>query len=288
MEYNSSTEKSKTNFLALVRGIDTKSIMVGIIIGLIVGGIVGFVAPSSHIKNLNSQIEELNTDVSSLEAQTTQLQQEVETLQGETNTLQTTLQTRVNEVEVKNTEINGLNEQVQQLQGQINQLNTQLIELNATSVSFSKYNQLEENYEELLSSYHITLSDNAKKQEKIQEFNNIIKELEDKIDILQEFYNVPPGTWKTIKSWTGSIDMTTELFYVPSNQIKVTWNLDVEKYSSCSIWLYDEQNEYIASWISIHEQPEGETYAHVTPGYYYLEIDVLNVDYYVTVETMFE
>jgi len=281
MQHNLSTEKVKTPLQALFRIKDTRSIMIGVVIGLIIGALLGFVAPSTQIKNLNAE-------VSDLEALTSQLQQEVGGLQNETSTLQSTLQLRESELETKNSEVNSLNEQVQQLQGQVDQLNSQFTELNESSVQISKYSQLEEEHEELLSTYLIVQADNAKKQAKIQELRSLIQELEDKIDILQEFYNFTPGTWKTIKDWTGSIDKTTELFLIPSNEVQIKWRLEVGTYSSCSIWLYNEQQEYVASWISLHEQPEGVTYAHVTPGYYYLEIDVLNVSYEITLATIFE
>ncbi len=281
MQHNLSSEKVKTPLQSLLRIKDPRTIMIGIVIGLIVGGLLGFVAPSSQIKTLTAE-------VSDLEALTSQLQQEVGALQNETSTLQSTLQLKESELETKNSEVNSLNDQVQQLQGQVDQLDTQFTQLNATSVSASKYDQLEEDYEELLSTYLIVQADNAEKQAKIQELRSLVQELEDKIDILHEFYNFTPGTWKTIKTWTGSIDKTTELFYIPSDEVKILWKLEVGTYSSCSIWLYNEQKEYVASWISLHEQPEGVTYAHITPGYYYLEIDVLNVNYVITMDTIFE
>ena len=79
----------------------------------------------------------------------------------------------------------------------------------------------------------------------------------------------------------------TELFYVPVNQIKIIWNLRPQEYGGFTIYLHKEGSKYSTeSWSSLDEQPQGETYAYITPGYYYLEFSVYNCQYTVTVETV--
>ena len=91
----------------------------------------------------------------------------------------------------------------------------------------------------------------------------------------------------TVKTWTGSADRITELFYVPVNQIKISWDLDEDQYSSFTIWLYEEGDEYFTDgWLSLEAQPQGDTYAYIDPGYYYLEFSVYGCQYTVTVETV--
>ena len=93
---------------------------------------------------------------------------------------------------------------------------------------------------------------------------------------------------EAVLTFTGSTDRNTNLFYVPVNQIKISWDLDVGQISAFSIWLYNykEGVDYLTDiWGSLVEQPQGDTYAYVDPGYYYLEFDVIRCDYTVTVET---
>ena len=93
------------------------------------------------------------------------------------------------------------------------------------------------------------------------------------------------GAWNTIKTWTGSASRNTELFTVPSQQIKISWNLNTQQYSHFTIWLYKQGDDYHTdSWLSVDEQPQGETMAYVDPGVYYLELSVSDCVYSLTVE----
>jgi len=103
----------------------------------------------------------------------------------------------------------------------------------------------------------------------------------------EEFLEYISEELDTVKTWTGSADRKTELFYIPVNQIKITWSLVTQQYSGFTLWLYEEGDEYYTEgWLSLDDQPQGETYAYITPGYYYLEFSVLNCQYTVTVETV--
>ena len=103
----------------------------------------------------------------------------------------------------------------------------------------------------------------------------------------EEFLEYISEELETVKTWTGSADRKTELFYVPVNQIKITWSLKTQQYASFSISLYEEGDEFYTDfWMSLEDQPQGETYTYITPGYYYLEFSVLNCQYTVTVETV--
>jgi len=103
----------------------------------------------------------------------------------------------------------------------------------------------------------------------------------------EEFLENISEELETVKTWTGSTDRKTELFHVPVNQIKITWSLVPSQYSSFTIVLYEEGDEYPTdSWLSLEEQPQGETYAYIDPGYYYLEFSVYSCQYTVTVETV--
>lgn len=103
----------------------------------------------------------------------------------------------------------------------------------------------------------------------------------------EEFLEYISEELETVKTWTGSADRKTELFYIPVNQIKISWDLDTDQYSSFTIWLYEEGDEYYTDgWLSLDAQPQGETYAYIAPGYYYLEFSVYGCQYTVTIETV--
>jgi hypothetical protein len=98
-------------------------------------------------------------------------------------------------------------------------------------------------------------------------------------------YDFINGQWNEIATWSGSADRITELFEVPSEQMKVTWNLNAEQYSSFSVQIKEQGDAYYTYfWTSLEDQPQGESMAYVGPGIYYLELGVYNCDYTITVE----
>jgi len=98
-------------------------------------------------------------------------------------------------------------------------------------------------------------------------------------------YDFINGQWNEIATWTGSASRTTELFSVPSLQIRITWDVDAGPISVFVIYLYEQGDTYPTdSWVDVSTQPQGETMAYINPGAYYLDFDVINCDYTVTVE----
>ena len=98
-------------------------------------------------------------------------------------------------------------------------------------------------------------------------------------------FDYQAGTWNTLKTWTGSSDRYTELFYIPSQQIRISWNLDLGGPSLFWISIYKEGDEYNTdSWGHLDEQPQGETMAYLDPGTYYLKFSVIDCTYRVSVE----
>ena len=90
----------------------------------------------------------------------------------------------------------------------------------------------------------------------------------------------------TVKTWSGSASITTELFYVPVNQIKITWELETTAFTLFGIVLYEEGADVMTSMWTIQADPQGVTYAYIEPGYYYLDLAAANCEYTVTVETV--
>ncbi len=125
-------------------------------------------------------------------------------------------------------------------------------------------------------------------QTELNSQNVTIYELQDEIYILMKTFNITPGTWNAIRSWTGSASKTTEVFYVPSSRIRIKWSLDVNQLSNFTISLFEEgANHSIYSWSSLEDEPEGETYAYIRPGYHYLDFSVDECEYSVTVDVNF-
>jgi len=121
---------------------------------------------------------------------------------------------------------------------------------------------------------------------RVQELESTVEGLEDTVERLQLAFNYTPGTWSVLKTWNGSADRTTELFHAPSNQTKITWRLELGQHSYFSIRIRSEKGVYVDSWLSLEEQPKGETYAYMDAGNYYLEFSVVNCSYTVTVESV--
>ena len=102
-----------------------------------------------------------------------------------------------------------------------------------------------------------------------------------------EFLEYISEELETVLTFSGSASRNTNLFYVPVNQIKISWDLNVGQYSSFTIYLYEEGGYiWTDNWSSLDAQPQGDTYAYINPGYYYIEFSVYNCDYTVTVETV--
>ncbi len=103
----------------------------------------------------------------------------------------------------------------------------------------------------------------------------------------EDFLEYVSEELETVLTFSGSTTRKTNLFYVPVNQIKISWDLDVGQFSMFTIFLYEEGDYiYTDTWMSLEAQPQGDTYAYIDPGYYYLDFSVYNCQYTVTVETV--
>ncbi len=90
--------------------------------------------------------------------------------------------------------------------------------------------------------------------------------------------------WVTLKSWSGSDDMTTEKFDTKASDIRISWKITPTSTlrGFISVWVYDEQGNAVAGSLD-HEQ-DGYSFAHITPGTYYLQIHGRFVNWQVTLE----
>ncbi len=99
-------------------------------------------------------------------------------------------------------------------------------------------------------------------------------------------YDFINGQWNEIASWTGSASHITELFVVPAQQIRITWDLSfTDDYPQFNMELC-ELGDFIQTefWYMLTEQPQGKTMAYISPGTYYLKFSVFLCTYNVTVE----
>jgi len=101
----------------------------------------------------------------------------------------------------------------------------------------------------------------------------------------QTDYDFQSGTWNTIKTWTGSASKYTELFSVPSRQMKISWDLNPSQKGIFYLYLHEQGGEFFeAYWQQIQTEPKGDTMAYVDPGAYYLYIETFQCEYSITVE----
>jgi gas vesicle protein len=228
---------------------DSKSILVGIVIGIVVGGIGGYIASPAP-------------DFSLYEEQISQFQSQIALLENEIDELENQLEDSVSKTEYYSLEqkFASSQQEVSQLESQISSLQSQLTSKVSIITSL---------------------------QSQISNKDETIDALEDQIDTLQNIFNYTSGSWIVLKTWTGSADKTTELFNVPSDQVRISWDLYVGDIAYFSISLLKKGGEWpVDSWSSLDEQPKGETYAYLSPGEYYFEFSVINCDYTVTVEAI--
>lgn len=228
---------------------DSKSILVGIVIGIVIGGIGGYLASPSP-------------DFSPYEEQISQFQFQISTLENEIDDLENQLGDSVSKAEyyILEQELASLQQEISRLESQISSLQSQVTSKESTITSL---------------------------QSQINNKDKTIDALQDQIDTLHDIFNYTPGSWIVLKTWKGSADKTTELFNVPSDQIRISWDLDVGGIAYFSISLMKKGGEYpIDSWLSLDEQPKGETYAYISSGEYYIEFSVMNCEYTVTVESI--
>jgi len=99
-------------------------------------------------------------------------------------------------------------------------------------------------------------------------------------------YDFINGQWNEIASFTGSVSRNTELFVIPAQQIRISWNLeDIYDYTSFHMELYELGDVIFTDfWMALNNQPQGNTMVYLTPGTYYLDFSVYLCDYTVTVE----
>ncbi len=105
----------------------------------------------------------------------------------------------------------------------------------------------------------------------------------------EEFLEYVSVELDTVLTFSGSTSRTTNLFYVPTNQIKISWDLDLEStdWSTFNLILYEEGSTMWEVFLtSLQYEPQSDTYAYITPGYYYFEFTVYLCDYTLTVETV--
>lgn len=95
-------------------------------------------------------------------------------------------------------------------------------------------------------------------------------------------------TWYTATTFTGASDVTTDYFFVPSAEWRISWECtSVEEPMFFGVTVYEkgETPRYITTISADESQTNGETYVHEgQPTNYYLEILVVNCDYEIQIE----
>jgi len=98
-------------------------------------------------------------------------------------------------------------------------------------------------------------------------------------------FDYTSGSWNTIKTWTGSADRITELFYVPVTQLKLKWDLQpTYSINGLALYVYEEGGIFQEVFTGLSDQLIGETMVYLEPGNYYLEFSVSSMEYQVSAE----
>jgi len=207
---------------------DSKTIVIGLVVGLLFGGGGIYAVTSQQQSSLQDEIASLEIEVdmlpdleqiistltvekislqsqiTSLEAEITPLQAEITSLEAEITPLQaeiTSLQGEVAQVSTLEQTLNTLSDEKTALETTVTTLNTQLEELTAM------VSQLENTSQE--------------QETTIEDLQALNLELMDKIPTYPSGWNrVVTASGQGLDTW-GS-----ELFYVPNEQIRITWQSD--------------------------------------------------------------
>ncbi len=200
---------------------DSKTIVIGLVVGLLFGGGGIYAVTSQQQSSLQDEIASLEIEVDmlpdleqiistltvekiSLQSQITPLEAEITYLEAEITPLQaeiTSLQGEVAQVSTLEQTLNTLSDEKTALETTVTTLNTQLEELTAM------VSQLENTSQE--------------QETTIEDLQALNLELMDKIPTYPSGWNrVVTASGQGLDTW-GS-----ELFYVPNEQIRVTWQSD--------------------------------------------------------------
>jgi len=192
-------------------------------------------------------------------------------------------------------DVSGLNTQIDVLEAKVSDYESELANLRREISDLSdrlseKSDDLSElvmEHQNLQSAYNTLKEDYEQRENTVQDYQSQIIELQSKVDLLQQLYNYTSGEWSVLKTWSGSSSKTTEIFYIPSNQARIKWNLITGEYSGFWILLYHEGGEHSTKyWGNLAEQPKDITYAYIEPGNYYIEFEVIDCTYEVKVEVI--
>ena len=214
---------------------DSKTIVIGLVVGLLFGG-GGIYAVTSQQQSslqdeiasleievdklpdleqiistltvekisLQSQITPLEAEITSLEAEITPLEAEITSLEAEITSLEaeiTSLQGEVAQVSTLEHTLNTLSDEKTALETTVTTLNTQLEELTATVSQLENASQEQET----------TIED-------LQALN---------LELMDKIPTYPSGWTRVVTASGQGLDTWgSELFYVPNEQIRITWQSD--------------------------------------------------------------
>ena len=228
---------------------EPKNLIPGIIIGIILGGVLGYViAPRPDIAGYEAQINNLQSQISSLQIGINDLT------------------SQLNDA-ISLEEYNSALDQIFELQNDLSNLEFELERQNDTITHYeSQLTELEEVIVE--------------KENLINEKDDLITELGDYVETLENTFNYTPRALNLIKKWIGSAQIYTAIFNIPSDQVKITWILDVNQGGTFSIELYNDHNVLVDSWGSLEGVEQGFTWVHdLTPGFHYFRFNAYRCTY---------
>jgi len=179
---------------------DSKTIVIGLVVGLLLGGGGIYAVTSQQQSSLQSQVASLNTEADMVP----ELQQTISTLTDEKTSLQsqfTSLQEEVAEVSTLQQTVETLSDEKTALETTVTTLNTQLEVLTATVSQLQNTSQEQET----------TIED-------LQALN---------LELMNKIPTYPSGWTRVVTASGQGLDTWgSELFYVPNEQIRITWQCE--------------------------------------------------------------
>jgi uncharacterized protein HemX len=231
---------------------DTKTVLIGLLVGLLIGAGLGYGASLPQMNTLQSQVTLLDGQVTTLKTeadkvpglqkQVTDLTDEKTSLTSQITMLQEQLITKTNEVATLNDQLTAAQTQITTKDSQIATLQTQI----------------------------------TAKNNEISTLTTQISDRDAQILALQE--QIPPytkGAWNTIKTFSSSGEVNTELFNIPQSEARIVWTYSETGYLPYMYVELYKQGITFRVWSSGEILTStGTTYIYnLTTGNYYLNID---------------
>ncbi len=95
------------------------------------------------------------------------------------------------------------------------------------------------------------------------------------------------ATWQQVTAFAGREQYTTDYFYIPTTEWKITWDYTpTSEYPVFNFFAYEKGKGalYTTMVYATKDQTQGTTYVHEGTAHYYLTINAANCNYNIKIE----